>query len=1144
MPLLLIGAGFWLSRSAWALWTVGVLVVVGGLGLWGLRLLRGRPATPAAVPALLSVSTTLTAFGALLTVRLVVLPDPSDGLAAATARKALDAALPALIQPLLVVAAVLGVVAALSGGAAGGRRARIRGIATGWRAMVVHPIRPVVVDPVTTAFPHTDRAGPDKAKRFHISARTGIAAAIALTAALFLAPLTPGLGGGTGGAALTFAGLATPEYAKLVLIGVLALLVARHSHQYRNFRFRGLRDVLRGVRRDGGRTRVTFWHQTRFVLAPLLLFSAVAVTSVLRSDFGTLIPVLAGTIGVTWAATAFNADHDTAGGSRLWRVALGYRVFLLLGAALSLITFLVAMATNVVVGERLRTWRDPWTFRWSAGCVPVEVRGPTPPAGAVACQTSLAADTESQHSQIAQSLSAIADGGLWGRGLLDRASGSLPAGSTDFVLAVVWSKLGGLVVLALALLMTLLPILLTRAVTPDAQRIAIAPSRAQLFAAGLGAMILGQFLFVLAATVNLVPHSGITAPLLSRGGQANLTLLLGLVVVLLLGTDQALRPPGDTGQRRPGVLTVLGVPAAGAVAAVAMVATVTAMPYLALRPASGFLPAAYDEHRPACPARPEGRAGLTSPPPDPVTCSTDRTAYNRTVVEVRLAGGTTVGQRRPSGTWELRGDRAGLVAADLNGLLRTPGGQSGLIDQAYADVLAGTAGTSLRRRLLPWPPASHADGGVELTVDPRLQHAAAAALRDAPDGGPPLLAGGVVVIEAATGRVLAAASTPVEPQVTDTAAPPVDRGEANRYISENPDYGELGPGGQLDGSGDERCADPAPQDRDNCWRWSYLQRPVADTARRAEELRRYVGGDQKADPPRPEINRALGGTYGLGSTFKVVIAAAFLAQGGHTAQSLLEAPDSVTLSSGQRIRNAGGGPCRNVQDGKVTLADALAYSCNTAFVRLAMRLSWPAVAAQAEKFGLRVGGCRDAGPWLAGRPLGKGAVATCVPARSVEAAIGNNALGGQDVQGNPLGLATVLAAVANDGVAVQPSLVVSSTDPATGVVTRTPRAEQRTALTPQQAAELRTALAGTAEHGTARGLDDTLSKGLYAKTGTHDVTPPGRFVRQHLWLTGFVDTPHGPVAFAVTVESRDQAPGTERVHLVVEQLLRALQEAK
>jgi membrane peptidoglycan carboxypeptidase len=154
------------------------------------------------------------------------------------------------------------------------------------------------------------------------------------------------------------------------------------------------------------------------------------------------------------------------------------------------------------------------------------------------------------------------------------------------------------------------------------------------------------------------------------------------------------------------------------------------------------------------------------------------------------------------------------------------------------------------------------------------------------------------------------------------------------------------------------------------------------------------------------------------------------------------------------------------------------------------------VAEQARRFGLQTDGCPPQDPWPAGRLVG--AAASCVPAVD-----GLDAYAGQSMRiaGTPLALAAVLAAVANGGRAVHPRLISSVTDPATGRTTRVATAESEPALTAEASRRLRQALSGGST---------------------------GHFPGRTSWAGGFLDTPRGPLGYAVVVEAGDRARGDLR----------------
>jgi cell division protein FtsI/penicillin-binding protein 2 len=551
----------------------------------------------------------------------------------------------------------------------------------------------------------------------------------------------------------------------------------------------------------------------------------------------------------------------------------------------------------------------------------------------------------------------------------------------------------------------------------------------------------------------------------------------------------------------------------------------------------------YAANRPVCEARPATRAGQNLPRPDPATCSTDELAFYRTHAEIRIGGRPLLVQSRPSGEWRLVDRTGGLVPADLDGLVNADNDGVGVIDESFAGILQQTAGSSLTRRLLPAPTRPTADAVVDLTIDPALQHVAASALRVSGPDGPPL-AGGIVAIDATTGRVLVAASAPAHTRVT--APPDPGSGDANGFVDTHGEFGRLD-GDALDGSQfDPDCpADGYTADAGKCWRWQDLGSSSPPATDDPADLRRYVNNDRSVTAlPRADVNRAVGQSYGLGSTFKVVIAAAYLNL-GYTPEERIPAPETLELSPTVVIHNFGGGICPGADDGYLTLSQALSVSCNTAFVHLAQMIGWPAIAQQAARFGITVGSCADQ-PWVA-YPLFGGAD-TCVPSQPDGIAIGNDALGGQDVQGTPLEMATVMAAVANSGTVIQPTFVDSITDPLTGATT-TPVQIRRSAVPSDVDAELTDALSHAAVDptGTAHGLArDVGVDHLWVKTGTHEVVPAGQslaegsFVRVDSWIVGFIQTAHGPVSFAVVAEARDETAGGQRVRYLARLLLQAI----
>lgn len=220
-------------------------------------------------------------------------------------------------------------------------------------------------------------------------------------------------------------------------------------------------------------------------------------------------------------------------------------------------------------------------------------------------------------------------------------------------------------------------------------------------------------------------------------------------------------------------------------------------------------------------------------------------------------------------------------------------------------------------------------------------------------------------------------------------------------------------------------------------------------------------------------------SYAPGSVFKVVTATALL-QAGLTPDTPAPCPDTTT-SGGRPFRNDPG-----VVPGDLTLAEAMAVSCNTALLELAEDLPPGALQAAAELYGF---GREDLLPIAV---EGGSVPPPTSPAAAAEAVIGQGT-----VQASPLLLASMVAAVA-DGTWRQPRLL--------------PGAGQDRPLPAAVVAPLQSVLRGVVTGGTgtrAQGPGGPVS----GKTGTAQFGPTDA-QRTHAWFAGW----RGTLAFCVFVE--------------------------
>src|SRR4249920_3052018 len=253
-----------------------------------------------------------------------------------------------------------------------------------------------------------------------------------------------------------------------------------------------------------------------------------------------------------------------------------------------------------------------------------------------------------------------------------------------------------------------------------------------------------------------------------------------------------------------------------------------------------------------------------------------------------------------------------------------------------------------------------------------------------------------------------------------------------------------------------------------------------------------------SDPQRPLSNRAAREIYPPGSTFKLVTAAAALAD-GKTPNSLVDSPDRLKLP-GTRVYLPNSTNCGGT---KITIEQALKVSCNTAFANLGLEVGEDKLREQAQLFGFDRRHLADLG-----------GVASQFPDKLNEAQLALSAIGQYDVAASPLQMAMVSAAIANDGVLMDPYIVssVRSAD-LTPVETHKPQ-ELSTAMTPEHAKELQQMMETVVSQGTGHNAQIP-GVAVAGKTGTAQSDPKRK---PFAWFTSFAPVGDPKVAVAVIVE--------------------------
>ncbi len=281
-----------------------------------------------------------------------------------------------------------------------------------------------------------------------------------------------------------------------------------------------------------------------------------------------------------------------------------------------------------------------------------------------------------------------------------------------------------------------------------------------------------------------------------------------------------------------------------------------------------------------------------------------------------------------------------------------------------------------------------------------------------------------------------------------------------------------------------------------------------------------------ADPLRPMGNRLIQGLFSPGSTFKIVMALAALQEGVITPETSYTCLGSKTIYGNSFACNRAGG------HGRVTVREALQYSCNVFFYTLGEQLSVDTIHKWADRLGLvgRTGidlpGEKESEipneAWKRRRFNER-----WYPGDTISVSIGQGY-----VTATPIALARMIATVANGGTVVTPH-VVKAIDRGGGwrpVASHTSTtAAQATPLTPAWLDAIREGLwlAVNGEGGTARSAR-LVDYGVSGKTGTAQVASldtlralgdrAGRDLQHHGWFVFFAPKDDPQVAGVVFAE--------------------------
>lgn len=285
--------------------------------------------------------------------------------------------------------------------------------------------------------------------------------------------------------------------------------------------------------------------------------------------------------------------------------------------------------------------------------------------------------------------------------------------------------------------------------------------------------------------------------------------------------------------------------------------------------------------------------------------------------------------------------------------------------------------------------------------------------------------------------------------------------------------------------------------------------------------------DALASADSPFVNRAMSGIgYPPGSTFKLVTAAAALERGLVSPTEVFDCEGSIrvgALTFRCHTYERGG-------HGELTMREALAQSCNVAFIEIAQRVGAPALLEMAARLGF-------------GSVTGTGQPAESAgnlpDAKTVYAGdLANIALGQGTVLATPLQVAHLMNIIANDGIDPGVRLVRELRDGNGLVLHRNPAAEPRRVLDESVAAQLRAALEAATDHGTAA-PGFVPGFGSAGKTGSAEASADGR-ATVDAWFVGYAPQ-YGPKYVICVLAEEGVSGGQSAAPIFKEIMMKILQ---
>lgn len=260
-----------------------------------------------------------------------------------------------------------------------------------------------------------------------------------------------------------------------------------------------------------------------------------------------------------------------------------------------------------------------------------------------------------------------------------------------------------------------------------------------------------------------------------------------------------------------------------------------------------------------------------------------------------------------------------------------------------------------------------------------------------------------------------------------------------------------------------------------------------------------------------------------GSVFKLIVAAAALESGEFDPESTIPNPAVLDLpNTDVGLPNFVNGSCTSRDT--ANLEFTLEQSCNTPIAQIAWELGEETVLEQAQDFGF--------GEML---DIPVRVVSSQFPSGMDQAQLAQASIGQFSTAVTPLQMAMVSAAIANDGVLMQPNLVKTVRAPDLAVIEEPQPEVLRESMSADNANLLTDWMVNVVENGTAQqaaipGVE------VAGKTGTAEVPEQG----DNAWFTGFAPADDPQVVVSIVMQDVDLTTGAQLTSPNAKRLIEAV----